>query len=114
MKLVISPQVIEDLKEIKTYISDDLYNPDAASRIIRKVRDSYKKLKDNPYMGVSLNTVVDIETDFRYLVNGSYLIFHRIIDDTVRIERVLYGRRNYIQILFKDIPLDDTFSEKTF
>ena len=39
---------------------------------------------------------------YRYLVCGSYLIFYHVDADTVYIDRVLYGRRNYLTLLFGD------------
>lgn len=111
MKLIISPQVIDDLRDIKTYISEELCNPTAASRTVNKIRETYKKLKDAPYIGTSLNAVIDIETDYRYLVSGNYLIFHKVVNDEIRIERVLYGRRNYLQLLFGNSAYTDNDPE---
>ena len=37
---------------------------------------------------------------YRYLVCGSYMVFYHISDSSVQIDRVLYGRRNYVSLLF--------------
>jgi plasmid stabilization system protein ParE len=39
---------------------------------------------------------------YRYVVCGSYLIFYHTADYAVHIDRVLYGRRDYMAILFSD------------
>lgn len=37
---------------------------------------------------------------YRYLLCGSYMIFYHISDSAVHIDRILYGRRDYLAILF--------------
>ena len=54
-------------------------------------------------MGASLSSVIDIETDYRYLVCGKYLAFYRVVNDTVYIDRIIHSKRDYISILFDDI-----------
>lgn len=45
---------------------------------------------------------------YRYLVCGSYMIFCHISEGAVSIDRILYGRRDYLAILFGDqLPEDD-------
>jgi plasmid stabilization system protein ParE len=38
--------------------------------------------------------------DYRYLVSGNYLIFYKIEDEYISVNRILYGRRDYLRILF--------------
>jgi len=45
---------------------------------------------------------VEIETDYRFLVCGNYLVFYRTEADSVFVDRVIYGRRDYIKILFDE------------
>ena len=51
-------------------------------------------------MGPSLSTVVDLDTDYRFLVCGNYIAFYKFEQREIRIIRVLYARRNYMQMLF--------------
>ena len=57
-------------------------------------------LVDFPLSGAPLSSVVGFETDYRFLVCGNYIAFYRTDNQTVNITRVLYGRRNFMQILF--------------
>ena len=41
-------------------------------------------------------------------VTGSYLTFYRVLDNDVYVDRVLYGRRDYLRILFGDVQDDET------
>ena len=56
----------------------------------------------------SLSSIADVESDYRFLVTGSYLTFYRVLDNDVYVDRVLYGRRDYLRILFEDVQDDET------
>lgn len=96
----LSPTALNDLKEIKNYISDELSNPIAAERTVKQIINDYTLLKISPFMGVSLSSVIHIDTDYRYLVSGQYIVFYKADDEFVSIYRILNGRRDYIKILF--------------
>lgn len=51
-----------------------------------------------------LSYVTDIESDYRFLTSGNYMVFYRVDWQDVYIDRVLYGRRDYLRILFPDLP----------
>ena len=42
------------------------------------------------------------ELSYRYLICGNYMVFYRFRDRTVFIDRILYGGRDYLSILFGD------------
>jgi len=106
-KLLISPVALEDLEEIKTYISEELDNPIAAVNVVSRIVKSIKKLKGTPGIGRPLATKVSFETDYRYLACGNYLAFYRYEDKTIYVDRILYGRRDYVRILFPEIAEPD-------
>ena len=37
---------------------------------------------------------------YRYLVCGSYMAFYHVHNEEVIVDRILYGRRDYLSILF--------------
>ena len=116
MKLRINPLALEDLKQIKAYISEELQNPDSALRIVREITERYSKLVDFPYMGAPLSGLINIKTDFRYLVCDSYIVFYKVScqtaptsltqahrqagKDYISIYRVLSSRQDYMRVLF--------------
>ena len=53
-KLRINPLATEDLIEIKNYITKELENSTAAINVVRKIIESYEKLKEFPMMGADL------------------------------------------------------------
>lgn len=103
MILKVNHEAITDIAEIKKYIRDEYGNPTAANRIADKIVKKYKLLKTSPYIGASLNAISTIESDYRYLVCGNYIIFYRVFPDFVEVTRVIDGRRDYTRVLFNSI-----------
>ena len=102
-KVSFSPEAVDDLKGIKQYIKDELCNEQAAKNTVAKILKKVKMLSDFPESGSSLSAIIGFDTDYRYLVCDNYIAFYRIENKNVLIVRILYGRRNYMQILFGDI-----------
>ena len=96
----LSPQAVSDLHDIKAYITDELCNPIAADRTIKKIINDYSLLEISPMMGPSLSSVIHMKTDYRYLVSGKYIIIYKADSEYVSIYRILYGARDYLKILF--------------
>jgi plasmid stabilization system protein ParE len=107
-KLHVTPEAQDDLHSIKEYISVELANPGAALNTVSKITKAMRRLIDFPDGGVPLSSVTDIPNNYRFLVCGSYLVFYRHESGNVYIIRVLYGRRDYMKILFGDTPENDT------
>ena len=107
MKIRVTPAALNDLKDIKSYIEKDLLNPTAANNVIKRIIDDYSCLEDSPYMGLLLSAKVPFDTDYRFIVSGSYLVSYKVDGDYVSIYRILYGRRDYLRIIFNDINLTD-------
>lgn len=101
MKLKYTPEAIADLQSVKVYISDVLHNPRAANRITREVLDSCGSLKEHPGLGMSLKAKTDMDTDLKYLICGNHLAFYRVDGDLVMVVRILDGRTDYLNLLFK-------------
>ena len=108
--LHISPEASSDLVEIKEYITIELENPTAALNIVSKIIKALRGLEKFPDIGASLSSVIDIPSDYRFLVTGNYLSFYRHEGDAVYVVRVLYGKRDYLKILFGEFteqePID--------
>ena len=102
VKLKISPLARADMRGIGDYISRELRNPSAAQRMIRRFRESIKPLSEFPEMGAPLLTAGKQHPPYRCLICGSYLIFYHLSEDSVLVDRVLYGRRDYLALLFGD------------
>lgn len=99
-KIKFTPEALNDIIQIKEYITNELCSESSASNTIHCIIKRIRKLAEFPELGASLSPIVGMEVPYRFLVCGNYTVFYKIDDNEVRIIRVLYSRRNFIQILF--------------
>ncbi len=99
-KIKYSPAAADDMDEIFSYISQD--NVSAAENLLEKLNHQLKGLADFPNMGsvLSEEEYSLIQRGYRFIVVNPYVVFYRIVDDTVIIHRILHGRRDYLRELF--------------
>ena len=107
-KVIVAPKAQGDLLEIRDYISDELQNTAAAIKAVAKITKKIRILQEHALMGAPLASVSDANSDERFLVSGSYLIFYHVNGSDVFIDRVLYGRRDYLRVLFGDSIKEET------
>ena len=98
---------LEDLKDIKSYIENELSNPISAKNVIKRIIDDYSNLIAFPLMGSPLSAKIPFDTDYHYIISGNYLIFYKADNEYVSIYRILYGKRDYLKIIFDDITTDN-------
>lgn len=103
-KLNFSPESRNDLFDIKQYITEELDSPIAAENTLKKILKTIRMLETQPFIGAPLSSIVNIDTHYRFLVCGNYLAFYYVENEEVFIVRILYGRRDYVKILFGDMP----------
>lgn len=97
-----SPKSRQDLLDIGDYIAkDSLTN---ARRFVAKLIDQCQRIGRAPLGHVSRE---DLAPGLRIAALGRYVIFFRVLDGTVRIERVLHGARNLPMVLGSDSKLSD-------
>ena len=65
-----------------------------------KIMKRIRQLADFPEIGAPLSSIISLEVPYRFLVCGNYTAFYKVEGDEIHIIRVLYGRRNFMQILF--------------
>lgn len=106
--LHISSEAQNDLAEIKAYITEELENPDAALATVGKITKSMRILRTHARAGAPLSAIASTDSDYRFLVSGNYLIFYRVLGNDVYVDRVLYGRRDYMRVLFGDRQTTET------
>ena len=99
-EVVISPPAKADMREIGDYIRRELKNPGAAMGRIRRFRAAIDSLRDFPESGAPLLPPGKARCPYRFLVCGNYLIFYHTDGAAVMVDRVLYGRRDYLALLF--------------
>ncbi|HIW27909.1 MAG TPA: type II toxin-antitoxin system RelE/ParE family toxin, partial [Candidatus Lawsonibacter pullicola] len=71
--LHLSDEAQADLAGIKSYIAKNLENPSAAISTVRNITKDIRRLREHSLIGASLSSIADVESDYRFLVTGSYL-----------------------------------------
>lgn len=94
-----SKEAREDLIEIKRYIKYNLQEPETAQKLISKIRSEIDKLKINPQMFAIIDDDFIKKFEIRKLIVDNYIVFYRIQNDNIQIARIMYGRRNWINLL---------------
>ena len=89
----------EDLIRIKQYIKYNLQEPETANKLISKIRKSVKTLKDNPKIYTIIDDDVIRKLKIRKFIVDNYIVFYRIKNDSAEIVRIMYGRKNWINLL---------------
>ncbi len=100
-QILYTPLAYEDLDEMDTYISETLFNSQAAEKIMEEIEKSISQLEQFPYIGSEVADPHLSRKGYRKLVVNNYLIFHLINAEQkqVIIMRVLYGAREYHNLL---------------
>ena len=101
MNVVYKHRAVMDLQKTQEYIETKLGNPKAARKLISSILHAVSLLRENPAMGISLESKFGIESSIRFFVVAKQLVFYEITDeDTLTVLRVLDGRQDYLSILF--------------
>lgn len=59
-----------------------------------------RQLGTFPESGAPLSSIIALEVPCRFLVCGNDTVFYKVDGDEVHIIRLLYGKRNFMRILF--------------
>lgn len=95
--VVFSPRSRQDLLDIGDHIAKD--SRANARRFVGKLMEQCQRIGTSPMGYVSRE---DLAPGLRMAALARYVIFFRVIDSTVRIERVLHGARNLPAVLERD------------
>lgn len=89
----------QDLIEIKQYIKYNLQEPEIAQKLILKIRKEISALKNNPEIYTIIDDDIIKKLEIRKLIIDNYIVFYRIKNNNIQIVRIMYGRRNWINLL---------------
>ena len=89
MKLIFSPAAEADLVDIAIYIAAD--DPERALSFVDELEAACGILINHPRAGAARP---DLGDDVRSKPYRRYIVYYRVLDDVVRIERFLHGARD--------------------
>ena len=98
VRLVVSPETQADLDEILRWLTREAGRP-VALRYAEKFRAAFRHLTEFPETGARRPKLA---RDMRIWLVTPYVIFYRFAaeDQTVRVVRILHGRRDMTERLF--------------
>lgn len=100
MRLAWSPLALDDLKSAIDYIEFELDSPMAAQRLYESVLEKVQLFADAPGAAMVLRTIRGIDTGYRYVTCGNWMIFLMADKEQVLVVRILYGKSDYMRAFF--------------
>lgn len=100
MELLWSVDAVDDLDAAVNYISNELGSPMSAQRFFESILGKARLFADSPGAAAVLKTQGGIDTGYRYMVCGNWMIFFSIEGQRALVVRVIYGKSDYMKTLF--------------
>ena len=94
-----SKEAKQDLIGIKQYIKYNLQELETAQKLISEIRYEINNLKHNPEIYQIIDDDFIKKIEIRKLIVNNYIVFYRIKKENIEIVRIMYGRRNWINLL---------------
>ena len=98
-KIKFSNYLYEDLESSINYIKYVLQNPVAAQRLKNEVKKAFEKIKKNPFIYPVVPVEYLASKGYRFMVIKNYMLFFKVKEKQINIDRFLYGPRDWINIL---------------
>jgi plasmid stabilization system protein ParE len=98
-RLVVAETFKEDVKSSVSYIKYALQAPVAADRLKLHIRDTYKSIKDTPFIYPAVPNEYLASQGFRFAMVKNYMLFNIIRETEIHLIRFLYGRRDWLNLL---------------
>lgn len=95
MQVIFSPLAATDIEEIGDHIFKE--SPKAARKVTGELRSKCRSLSEHPQRGVNRP---EINPGVRSIALSNYVIFYVVIDETVRIQRIIHGARDIESAMF--------------
>ena len=108
-EIVYSPEYLRRILELRDYLYER-YGDRTADRIIKEITETVNLLKENEYLGKSLQREFGIDADYRYIFKNQNYIFYLIKDEQILVVAIYNEKENYMQKLFKV----KTLTEKSY
>ena len=96
-RIKIYPAAEQDLAEIVDYLNT--LSSEAAVRIFDQLVSEVESLSMMPFRCPQPRDLALAAKGYRVLIVDKYLVFYVVIEHTVQIRRILYGRRDYKKLL---------------
>ena len=99
-EVVCSPLAVADLDATWEWLAIDNDEPSAADRTVKAILDRMDAVATFPLASTPLDSVCQIRSDWRFVSERGYLVFFRVTERRVFVDRVLSGKSDYLRKLF--------------
>ncbi len=89
----------DELRAAIQYIRQNLKNPSAAERLKEETKKTYKKIKENPFLYPAVPDEYLASKGFRFTMVKNYMLFYKVKEKQINIDRFLYGYRDWMNLL---------------
>lgn len=95
MNVIVAPGFYRKLKTIYNYICFELFAPNAANNLFKKVINEIYKLENSPRIHMKVEQQNDLE--YRRMIINNYIILYMIDESKkeVYITNIFYSKSNY-------------------
>lgn len=97
--LNIFPLAQNDMENIFKYIAVDLASPTAANNLIDDFENAFENIRLFPESCPFIQNEYVKDKTLRKLVVNNYIVFYKVEDFEIQVVRVIYGMRNYKDLL---------------
>lgn len=97
--LFYSPLARRDLDEMYDYIALELRNPSSAAETVNAIQNAAEALEEFPFVGSTVEGLPFMADEYRFLPVKNYIVFYRVTENRIFIDRILYKRRDYLTLL---------------
>jgi len=98
-KLKYSPDAREKLRDIKVQVTAS-YGSEVATKVISEIMGDIKGLVDNPKKGPSVESLIGIPTNYRFLHIKQNYAFYRIENNTIYVTGIYNEREDFMRRMF--------------
>ena len=102
-EIVFSKKSELQIDEIYQYVYNASNDKETAKKFVNELLDKTGILKKHAFVGRQLELIDNIVTQYRFIRYKDYLIFYRVDDKKVYIDRILSARQDYVNEFTKEL-----------
>ncbi len=103
-----TPDAAEKLRKIKKNITVQ-YGREISDKILKRIMSNIRNLSENENIGLSVEKMYDLQTDYRYLYVAGNYVFYRAEEDQIKIINIYHEREDFMwQLLGIKITSEET------
>ena len=102
-EIVFSKKSELQIDEIYQYVYNASNDEETAKKFVNELLDKIEILKKQAFVGRQLEIIDNIVTQYRFIRYKDYLMFYRVDDKKVYIDRILSSKRDYVNEFTKEM-----------